>query len=189
MHIEAVVIRKTPAREHDQLLTLYGRQTGKLTAIARGSLRANSRQAPALDEANLITGELVAGRGAAILIGAQASRCFAGVKRAPLRWAAVQFFLQVVDTAVYDEQPDEQVWNALTGAIGALETVPGENILREFRRWQDALLTVLGYGRQDPAATLSVRAIRTPMDETYERIAQRRLGTIDFFYHLVGTGK
>ncbi len=103
MHAQVLVIRRAPLREHDQLVVLYGPLTGRCAAIAKGSLRAASRQAPALDDGNLLTCELVAGRSElAIITGAQAQRCWSVAKASPAAWAVAQFFLQAMDAVVYD---------------------------------------------------------------------------------------
>jgi recombinational DNA repair protein (RecF pathway) len=110
VNIEAIVIRKVPIREHDQLVVLYSESMGKMAASARGSLRAHSTQALAIDEGNRISCELVDGKSGPIMTGAQASRSFSHIKGSPLRWAAAQFFLQAVDAIVYEAQPDAHLW-------------------------------------------------------------------------------
>ncbi|MEK9209067.1 MAG: DNA repair protein RecO, partial [Patescibacteria group bacterium] len=186
MNIEAVVIRKVPVREHDQLAVLYSREAGKMTAAARGSLRMHSKQALALDEGNLIHCELVNGKAGPIMTGAQAVRSYSGAKSSSIRWAAVQFFLQTIDTLVYDAQPDEHLWSCLTGILTQLDETTDDTALTVFRRCQGLLLETLGYGVQHPSAFASAGMNRGAMDEQFEAIAQRRLTALDLFYDVVG---
>lgn len=186
MLVEAIVVRKTFAREHDRLVTLYCREMGKTHAVAKSVLKAHSVQALQLDEGNLVRCELVAGRGGTpIVTGAQSVRCLSRAKSSPVRWAACQFFLQVIDTLVYDHQQDEALWQCLLAALSDLDAASDDAVLTVFRARQDDLLQALGYGRAVPHTTVSARPGRTETDDTYERIAQRRLATLDLFYELV----
>lgn len=182
MNIEATVIRKVPVREHDQLVVLYTREGGKMTAAARGSLRARSKQALALDEGNLIQCELVQGKAGPIMTGAQAVTSYRNAKSSALRWAAMQFFLQTVDTLVFDEQPDLKLWSCLNAILTRLDETPDDEALSVFRRCQGDLLEALGYGLQQAAVVSSSQINRGSMDEQFEEIAQRRLTALDLFY-------
>ncbi len=184
MSIEAVVIRKMPVREHDQMVVLYSREAGKMTVAARGSLRIHSKQAPALDEGNLIQCELVNGKAGPIMTGAQAVRSYSGAKQSPVRWAAMQFFLQVIDILVYDAQSDGRLWECLTGVLTRLDEAADDEALAVFRRCQGFLLESLGYGMQGEAVLSSLHINRGVMDEQFEAIAQRRLTGLDLFYDI-----
>ena len=182
MNVEAIVIRKIPVREHDQLVVLYSREFGKMSAAARGSLRIHSKQALAIDEGNLIHCDLVSGKAGPIMTGAQSVRSFSGAKQSSVRWAAAQFFLQAVDAIAFDEQPDAHLWESLLSALVLLDGSPDEAALSVFRGCQGSLLEALGYGRQSDAILTSDVANRSPMDEQFEAIAQRRLSALDLFY-------
>lgn len=182
MNIEAMVIRKMPIREHDQLVVLYSRDRGKITVAARGSLRARSTQALALDEGNLIHCELINGNAGPIMTGALAARSYSNAKSSMVRWAAMQFFLQAMDTLVYDDQPDIPLWSCLTHILSRLDDVAHDEVLTTFRRCQGSLLEVLGYGVQSEAEITSPLLHRGLMDEQFEAIAQRRLTALDVFY-------
>jgi len=182
MNIEAIIIRKIPVREHDQLVVFYSREEGKMTAVARGSLRLHSKQALALDEGNDVRCELVNGKAGPIMTGAQAVRSYSSAKSSPVRWAAVQFFLQAIDTLVFEEQPDVPLWDCMTSMLAQLDACSDGDVLAVFRRCQGQLLETLGYGGQQSATTASSYINRSAMDEQFEAIAQRRLTSLDLFY-------
>lgn len=175
---EALVITKATVREHDQLVTLYCRELGKTTAVAKSILKSHSVQALQLDNGNLIRCELVSGKGTPIITGAQAIRCYSRAKSSPLRWAAAQFFLQVVDVMVYDHQQDLKLFDCLLATFGELDRVPDDQVMPLFRRCQAELLGILGYGSSLVAGR--------ELDDQYERIAQRRLATLTLFYDMIG---
>ncbi|HUO75542.1 MAG TPA: recombination protein O N-terminal domain-containing protein [Candidatus Paceibacterota bacterium] len=174
MHIEGIVIRKERRREHDQHVVLYTRQAGKLSVLAKSSLKNTSHQRAALDDGNLVRAELVPSRsGAFILTSAQAQSCWHTAKAAPQAWAAAQFFLEAVDVLVFDNQTDELLWDALTGALAALDGAA--DVMPTFRRCQGALLEALGYGTSPNP------------DEVFEQIAQRKFKSLELLYGLIGT--
>lgn|GEM_PF-5019905 len=181
MHIEAIVIRKRPIREHDQMVVLYSRELGKITAIAKGSLRQHSRQALAIDEASHIQCELVDGRGGPIMTSAQSVRSLSSAKQHLKMWAAVQVFLQTIDAVVFDTQPDETLWSCLIEILDGLDDTNSQHILEVYRVGQQKLLRALGYGIGDTHQLSSLWA-RTALDEQFEVLAQRRLSSIDLLY-------
>ncbi len=183
--IEAIVIKKVPVREYDLSVTLYSRELGKFSAVAKSALKPHSVQAAQLDIGNCIHCELVHGRGAPIVTAAQATKCFSGAKSSAVRWAAAQFFLQVIDVAVYDEQPDDALFACLYETLCRFDEVPDAEALSILRTRQDSMLNALGYGALFASAALSPRSNRTEIDDAYERITQRKLGTLDLFYDLV----
>lgn len=177
MLIEAIVIKRVPVREYDQLVTLYSRELGKISAVAKSALKPHSVQALQLDAGNTIHCELVDGRGGPIITGAQAFRCISSAKSSGLRWAATQFFLQVIDAVVYDHQQDQALFTCLSDTLSALDTAQADSVLSVYRERQRELLEILGYGRPD----------RAELDNTYERIAQRRLQSLELIYELAGS--
>ncbi len=181
MHIEAIVIRKRPVREHDQMVVLYCRELGKITAIAKGSLRSHSRQALALDEASHIQCELVDGRSGPIMTGTQAMGSLSSAKRHPRAWAGVQVFLQLVDVAVFENQPDQTLWECLLDILATLDSASEKDVLVAYRSGQEKLLRALGYG-QPLSHNAMLRWVRTELDEQFEILAQRRLSAIDLLY-------
>lgn len=187
MHIEAIVIRKKPVREHDQLVVLYSRELGKITAVAKGSLRGHSRQALALDEGSLLRCELIDGRGGPIMTGAQSTRSLSNAKRSSVAWAAVQFFLQATDAVVFDAQPDAALWECLQETLLALDASSSADALSTYRSGQRRLLATLGYGRL--AQETDERWGRCELDAQFEIIAQRKLTAIDLVYDVAAMSR
>lgn len=180
MVIDAIVIKKTPLREHDQVVTLYSAQLGKCAAVARSSLRTSSTQALALDDGNMIRCELVPGRSELpIMTGAQSQRCWAHAKMSPTHWAVAHVLFQVVQWIVYDHQPDDRLWELTARTLSALDA--HEAPLSVLRAMQCSLLESLGYGAHtaEEAATQ-----RNHLDDQFDRIAQRHLTATDTFYQL-----
>lgn len=181
---EAVVIRTLPLREHDRLVVLYCRELGRTAAIAKGAMRASSRQGLALDDGNVIRGHLVPGRtGMALLTGAQAQRSWSTCKRDPVAWAVASFFLEVIDAVVYDGQPDEALWSTLTDILEKLDAGDTDP-MTILRYGQVQVLNVLGYGKHQEPVVVTTRC---SLDDQFERIAQRQLDSIGLLYQVAAS--
>ena len=145
MRTRAIIIKKQNTNEYDQLVTCYTQELGKLTAVAKSVLKPRSAQAMQLDTLNLVSFELVSGRGMPIIAAAQAERSFAGIKESLPKLAAMHFFLEVLDRMAYDGQRDDALWDFLTGLLNDADTVPQAGLLPLFRARQLELLHILGY--------------------------------------------
>ena len=178
MHIEGIVVKKVVVREHDQLVTLYTQNEGKLVAIAKGSLSHRSRQASALDDGNLIRCELVGGKNYPIITSAQPIRCFMNAKSSLVSWAVGQFFLQTLDIIVFERQPDKRLWNVYSKILHLLDE-KNQSPLSVLRHGQAEMLEALGHGSH---VVPNAGPVRTELDDLSEAIAQRRLSAIGLCY-------
>lgn len=175
--IEACVLSARPFREHDQRVVLMTRSLGKVSAVARGSLRPHSRQARALDVGNMLMCQLVWGKSPLpLVIGAQAQECWSDVKGTLVGLAALGSVVALADALSIEGDLDGQMWQWMHESLQALSSVSPEEYLAVVRARQGALVELLGYGAR-PMVQLS--ASRTSLDDVCDGIAQRRIGALD----------
>lgn len=175
--IEACVLSARPFREHDQRVVLMTRSLGKISAVARGSLRPHSRQARALDVGNMLMCQLVWGKSPLpLIIGAQAQECWSGVKGTLVGLAALGSIVALADALSIEGDLDGQMWQWMHESLRDLSDGNPQEYLAVVRARQGALVELLGYGAR-PAIHLS--ASRTSLDDVCDGIAQRRIGALD----------
>ena len=80
MRTKAIIIKKQMTKEYDQLITCYSQEWGKLTAIAKSSLKESSIQGMHLDVLNLVDFDLINGRATPIITGAQSENTFSHIR-------------------------------------------------------------------------------------------------------------
>jgi DNA repair protein RecO len=179
MRINALVIRKQPTGEYDQLITCYAKELGKLTAVARSSLKSNSIQGQQLDVLNLVSFELVSGKYWPIITGAQCEKAFPVIKSSLPALAMSYFFLEAISKIVFDHQPDEKLWNFLADILEELD----QNRISsaQFMERQKNLLDILGYGADGQLAGYD----NMPIDLVFENLAARRFKSLDFLYSIL----
>lgn len=178
--IEACVLSARPFREHDQRVVLMTRSLGKVSAVARGSLRPHSRQARALDVGNTLMCQLVWGKSPLpLIIGAQAQECWSGVKGTLVGLAALGSVVALADALSIEGDLDGHMWQWMHESLQALSGVAPEQYLAVVRARQGVLVELLGYGAR-PMVQLS--ASRTSLDDVCDSIAQRRIGALDVLF-------
>jgi len=170
MRTRAIIIKKQPTNEYDELITCYTQEFGKLTAAAKSVLKGSSVQAMHLDNLNLVDFELINGRSFPIIAAAQAERSFVNLKSNICLLATAQFFADVVDKMVFDLQKDEALWDFMVDVLEKLDSKVGpETALTFLRQQQFYMLKVMGY----------------PPETPFEHIAGQKLKSLDFIYSVL----
>ena len=176
MRTRAIILKKKDTREYDQLVTCYTEEFGKLTAVAKSVLKSNSVQAMHLDILNLVDFELVSGRSAPIITGAQAERTYNNMKTNLPIMAGAYFFAEVFDRLVFDHQKDSGIWDFLVSLLDDFDS-GRDNFQELFREKQASLIGLLGYAPDmKNGELLSI----SNMDAIFESLAERKLHALSF---------
>src|SRR3989344_3512978 len=122
MRTKAIIIKKQPTNEYDELVTCYTQEFGKLSAVAKSSLKPSSMQGMHLDNLNLVDFELINGRSLPIIAAAQSESSFRNIKSSLPILAVAQFFADVLDKMVFDLQKDESLWEFIVDVLEKLDS-------------------------------------------------------------------
>lgn len=189
MKTRAIIIKKQPVNEYDELITCYTQESGKITAIAKSILKNSSVQAMHLDNFNLVDFELVTGKGNPIITGAQSERVFGNIKNDLIRTGIAGFFTEAVNKLVPEFERDDSLWEFLVDTLVKIDTsVRGDNALTFLRQRQFYMLGILGYA---PIADAIVSPgnlysnTRTGIDRTFEYASASQFKSLDFIYSVV----
>ncbi len=148
MRTKAIVIRKMPVNEYDQIVTLYSEDFGTMRAMARGICRPTSVQSMHLELLNAVEFEVIHGKALPIISSAMMSRQHLGVKNSLCKLAAVQFFTEVLDKIAFENEKDVHLWEFLNMMLTDFDSAPEGELLPLFRKHQAGFLKVLGYAPQ-----------------------------------------
>lgn len=141
------MVRKTETGEHNQLVTVYTRELGKIKVLAKSAKKNTSKQAGHLDLFNLVDFLAVPGKNYPIITQAQSSENFLDIKSSFAKMMAGFFVLESFHRLVYEEEHDPALWNFLNSQLQRLEQAEKDetnSILTDFKK---ELLTVLGYNQ------------------------------------------
>lgn len=157
--VEAIILKKMATREWDQLVVCYTQDFGKQTYIAKSLSRPTSKQASHLDVLNLVDFELVqknavsarslgGGGGMPIITSAYSLENFARLKQSLPALAVASYILEVFDKFVFDNDPDEKLWEFLNSKLAFFneQAIRGDYDWRKtLNDTQNETLVVLGF--------------------------------------------
>ena len=127
---EAVCIRQWDWSETSQTVSLFGRQTGVVRAIAKGSKRENSRFSGGLEV--LTRGEFLAnikpgsGEGLALLTAWDLQETFPATRASLSAFYAGMAMLDLIHHAVHDSDPHPGLYDALVVGLRQLGGAAGD---------------------------------------------------------------
>ncbi|MEX1063937.1 MAG: DNA repair protein RecO [Candidatus Paceibacterota bacterium] len=149
--MQAVILKKIPVKEYDELIVCYTKDLGKQVYHAKSILRPTSKQASHLDVLNFVDFSLVEGNGHPIVTSAYCLKAFAGLKSSLPAMSAAYFLLEAFDKIVFEGEQDAQLWDFLLSRLNDYDAVA--KTTSGGIKWADAInssrremLKVLGYG-------------------------------------------
>lgn len=122
---EAVVLRSIRYSEADVVLSLYTRERGRASAIAKGARRTTSRLGGRLQPGVCAQVTIHRGRGdLGTVRAASVLDAHAGLWMAGHRLQAAGCVLETVMRVMPDDEPNEEVWHLLVRTLGLLAGAP-----------------------------------------------------------------
>ena len=141
--MDAVVLRRRDTGESDRRLTLLSRQEGKLDVSAKGARKGASRLAAFSEALTVARFTFASGRQRRFVTQVEPLPGFRGLRTDFDRLQAALAMVELVDSVLPYEQPDEDCFDLVLSALGHLETHP--KVLVAYVWVQLKLLTVSGF--------------------------------------------
>jgi DNA repair protein RecO (recombination protein O) len=140
----AVVLRRIHFGETDNILTLYSKEHGRISAIAKGARKAISRLSGATDPLTCSRFALATGHNLQVVVQAEMLYSFHGLHQSVERLAHGQYFAEVLSVFTAEEDAHPELYRLLVRALRLLEKVPD---IESIARWYELrLLREIGYG-------------------------------------------
>lgn len=139
---EAIVLRSMVYREADRILTLFTREAGKVSAIARGVRKTTSRLRGAVQLFSHTRIVLYSGRSLDTVTQGDAEEDFAYLEQDLERFTTASYCAELVDRLTPEREPQPKVFFLMLSALRALEQGDTELTARVFEL---KLLDTLGY--------------------------------------------
>ena len=121
---EALVIGSMRYRDADRILTLYTRDRGRLSAIAKGVRRTKSKVGGRLEPYSLVQASLNSGHGLYTVCGAETLRTFQGVRDELFRMEEGACLLGAVRHLFPAEEGSLPAFNLLVRGVAKLAEAP-----------------------------------------------------------------
>lgn len=142
----ALVLRTRPLRDHDLVVELLGRTTGRLSVVARGARRSRRRFGGALELGTRIDADVTFKAGSELhrLDGCDVRVPPRAVRSDLERFHHLAYALELTRLAFPVEAPDAAGYDLVASFVDALERGPASH--EALVLWELALLRHLGYG-------------------------------------------
>lgn len=140
--VDAIVIKRKNIGEADRRITLFTRQFGKISVVAKGVRKIASRRGPHIEVFNRIIATI---HDKKTLTEVSPVASFEKIRKDLQRVGAAYYLCEVTDGLLPIEQVHEDVFHLLIEAFTALGDVAKDRIEVLRARFAAALLTRLGY--------------------------------------------
>lgn len=143
---DAVVLQARRFRESSRIVTLYTRQFGKMSVVARGVVQPKSKYGSALQPMNLLSIVIYRKEGRELqnLSSAEPIERFGVISKSLERMTAGMAIVEIVNAAMHDEDRHEPLFEALVAALRGLNREDADEALVHI--WfLIQLSTLLGY--------------------------------------------
>ena len=151
MRTQAIILKKIPVREYDELVVCYTKDSGKQVYQAKSILRPSSKQAGHLDILNLVDFSLVQKNSHPIITSSYCLDTFRNLKSSLPALATAYFLLECFDKLVFEGESDPKLWDFLHAHLceyNQLARKGRANWPVVIKSTREELLKVMGY---DPA--------------------------------------
>jgi DNA repair protein RecO (recombination protein O) len=154
--MEVICLRAMDFGESDRIVHLYSAEKGRISAIAKGAKRANSKLAGACERLNLSDVQLASGRSMDVLCQYQPRETFMHLRADLLKLAYGILFADLIDATEAANADSHEIFAWLRQGLHALDAAPdSENaneadsestgiIIGIALAFQSALLEILG---------------------------------------------
>jgi len=140
---DALVLRRLNYGETDKILTLYSRDKGRISAIAKGARKAVSRLSGATEALTLTRFQLASGRSLEIVTQCEVQEAFTALRQNLPRLAHGLYLADLIDHSVEDDAPNFALFDLLLQGLFLTQTLPDPALAA---RWLEVqLLRDLGY--------------------------------------------
>ncbi len=165
---EGIVLARRNYGEADRIISLYSKDRGRITLLAKGIRRPKSRKRGHLEIFSLVKYAAAGGHGIDTMTEAEVKDDFSKVRHDLAKVSLAYYFMEVVGKITHEQEKNEQLFNLLLIFLNKLKS---EKKLKSIRRdFIFRLLTLLGYWPES-------RAMENP-DKELEYVVERQIASV-----------
>ena len=142
---EAICLRAIDYGEADRILHLYTPEGGKISAMAKGAKRANSKLAAACERLNLCEVQLAHGRTMETVCQAQSRQSFLGLRQDILKLSYGMLFTDLVAATDAANADSHEIFVLLRDSLETLSLAANEDTMGIGLFFQRAWLEMAGF--------------------------------------------
>jgi DNA repair protein RecO (recombination protein O) len=169
--ITGIVLKRTNYGEADRIVTLFTKEVGKLSVIAKGVRKPTSKRSASIELGTQLEALIIKGRGMDILSQTMIVNSFPQIKQDLTGCTQLYQLLEIIDVLTREEQELPEVYELFLQTLTNLATQTNHKqlLLSSFK----TLTELLGF---TPPTNMSEIGLKSYI----ESIAERHLKTKDF---------
>lgn len=165
---EGIVLARRSYSEADRILSIYSRHNGRISVVAKGVRKLQSKKRGHIEVFNLIKFQAVKGKGLDLITEAEIIDNFPEVRKNLKRISLAYYFMEVMGRVTHEGEKNYELFGLLTEFLEKLKT---ENKLKDLRLdFILRLLTTLGFWPKG-------KELSYP-DSKLEEVIERQLGSL-----------
>jgi len=142
---EGIVIKRIDYSESDRILTLFTKNRGKISALAKGVKKPTSRKGGHIDLLNHSIFSIAEGRSLGIITEVETVDPFASIKNDLGKSSLGYYMAEFINEFAQERQVNYSLFRLFLMALGFLNEVEGEHGLLLVRSFELKALQVLGF--------------------------------------------
>jgi DNA repair protein RecO (recombination protein O) len=164
---EGFVLKRMNFAEADRILTVFSKDLGHITLLAKGVRRPKSKKRGHVEIFSLVKFAAVKSHGMDIVTEAEIINDYSGVRKNLKKVALIYYICEVVDKITHDGEKNPAIFELLRNNM---ERVENTKRLKELRmEFITEILIILGYWPKD-------RIMENP-DLELEKVLERQVGS------------
>lgn len=151
---KGIVIRSRPFEETAKLVTIFTKDRGKITVIAKGAKRMNSKFGGRLEPLTLLELSMASGRSLDILSQCETIENFPAIREDTARLRLALYFLRIILRAVDEHQKNLNLFKLIILSLKKLNE--GEALNKTEKYFEVNFLKAEGLFRRDKPADILI---------------------------------
>lgn len=169
---EGVILKRRNFGEADRLLTIYTRDFGKVTALAKGVRRPRSKKAGHLELGSWCKVFIAKGKNIDLLTEVELKRAFGIVDFSEEKSNRIYHFLEIIESVSAENQKNTQVYFLLLEFLNEITKAQDFNLISSV--FKIKLMSQLGYfSAKSLKDSKTKNALEILEDEDFLRIKQK----------------
>jgi DNA repair protein RecO (recombination protein O) len=165
---EGIVLGRKNYGEADRIISIYSKDHGRTTLIAKGIRYPKSKKRGHLEIFSLLKFQAATGRGIDLMTEADITDNFRDIRKSLSKVSLAYYFMEVVGKITHEQEQNIDLFNLILDSLNKLKT---ETKLKELRLdFIFKLLTTMGYWPRG-------QELPNP-DEVLEEVIERQISSI-----------
>jgi DNA repair protein RecO (recombination protein O) len=173
---QGIVLKRINFGEADRIITLYTKNFGKITAVAKGVRKMTSRKRGSLEIFNLVEFFAARGKTMDVITEVETLKTFESWRKDLHKVGIAYEMAEMVDRLTVEESEQEEIFDLLSSSLEKLEEVESRDLKVFLNNFGQALVKILGFWPRDKAFPQNLDTV-----SFVEQIAERELKSKDVF--------